>query len=63
MGGENYKSSKEAFVSGATGSSITHVNLVSAAALVRILIFALLITANISELVVLVGLVSKRQEA
>ena len=32
---EGYKTSKEAFVSGMTGSSITHVNLVSLVALVR----------------------------
>ena len=34
MGTTNYKESKEAFVSGATGSSILHVNLVSSVALV-----------------------------
>lgn len=56
---EDYKTSKEAFVAGATGSSITHVNLVSAAALVRILVTAFLIPTNIREWVVLVGIVSK----
>ena len=34
MGDTNYKESKEAFVSGATGSSVLHVNLVSSVALV-----------------------------
>ena len=32
---EDYKASKEAFVSGMTGSSIGHVNMVSLVALVR----------------------------
>ena len=32
---EGYKTDKEAFVSGMTGSSITHINLVSLVALVR----------------------------
>lgn len=32
---DDYKSSKEAFVSGMTGSSVTHINLISLAALVR----------------------------
>lgn len=32
---DNYKHEKEAFVSGMTGSSVGHINLVSLAALVR----------------------------
>lgn len=37
MSTQDYKSSKEAFVSGMSGSSIGHVNMVSFVALVRIL--------------------------
>lgn len=33
--GEDYKTSKEAFVSGMTGSSVGHINLISLVALVR----------------------------
>ncbi|KAJ2919754.1 hypothetical protein MD484_g653, partial [Candolleomyces efflorescens] len=40
----NYKKEKEAFVSGMTGSSITHINLVSLAALASIFLYAALRT-------------------
>ena len=35
MPDDNYKASKEAFVSGMTGSSIGHINMLSFASLVR----------------------------
>jgi phosphatidylinositol glycan class W len=34
---DDYKSSKEAFVSGMTGSSVSHINMISMVALVRFL--------------------------
>jgi phosphatidylinositol glycan class W len=42
--GDVYKQAKEDFVSGMTGSSITHVNLISLVALVRSTSFKLIIT-------------------
>ncbi|PAV17776.1 GPI-anchored wall transfer 1 [Pyrrhoderma noxium] len=44
MGDTNYKESKEAFVSGATGSSVLHVNLVSSVALLSIALYYSLIS-------------------
>ena len=41
--GDVYKKAKEDFVSGMTGSSITHVNLVSLVALVSLMSFTLVI--------------------